>query len=113
MAIAAIGGLATTVPASAADPVDVGAADPVDVGAARHGNVEVPPVDFGQLRNDIDTPLSPAEDTSAPADSPNIVLVDDDAPEYAQIAVAAVGGAALTAATIAAVAARRRHLHAV
>jgi hypothetical protein len=105
MAIAAIGGLATAVPASAADPVDVG--------AARHGNVEVPPVDFGQLRNDIDTPLSPAEDTSAPADSPNIVLVDDDAPEYAQIAVAAVGGAALTAATIAAVAARRRHLHAV
>jgi hypothetical protein len=99
VAIAAVGGLAA-VPAAAADPVDVG--------AAKHGNVETPPVDVGQLRNDIDTPLIPA-DTPVPADSPNIVLVDDDALEYAQVTVAALAGAALTAAGFGAIAARRRH----
>jgi hypothetical protein len=100
VAVVAVGGL-TAAPAVAADPVDVG--------AAKHGNVDAPPVDMGQLRNDIDTPLIPAADTPAPADSASIVLVDDDALEYAQITVAALAGAALTAAGFGAIAARRRH----
>jgi hypothetical protein len=87
------------------------ASDRVDIGAAKHGGVQVsqvsPPVDTGRARDDIDTPLPPP--VGIADTGPDIVFVNDDALEYAQIAIAALAGAALTAAGLGSLTARRRH----
>jgi hypothetical protein len=88
--------LALAAPAAGADGAHGG--DTVDVGYAKHCGVDDRPDDLGRLLNDIDTPLSPATDTSTPTSGPIEVPVDDGSLELFQVALGALAGASLVGA---------------
>jgi hypothetical protein len=89
-------GVACLAPAAGADGAHGG--DTVDVGYAKHSGVDDRPDDLGRLLNDIDTPLSPATDTSTPTSGPIEVPVDDGSLELFQVALGALAGASLVGA---------------